>query len=226
MKFSIKDFFSKRDQIRSCLRIWSHLLEKSLMENFISCVVQFIQFWRGIFIWKFKQAYVRFLPIFVMLCIVTHWNATVLPFSTYIELMMMMMKMNFFCGMVDGRKAFSLPSSRNHCQRSSANLRYVASRFWTCAEPEFRGSWMKLCSSDNNSIFIVHRGFHRFMWWFQWLPLIYEISCAVLSPWTSFLRTEKDYIIDLGKGLRLFIEEPSTSLYIFIIIRMSVRHFS
>ena len=35
MKFSIKDFFRKRDQIRSFLRIWSHLLKKSLMENFI-----------------------------------------------------------------------------------------------------------------------------------------------------------------------------------------------
>ena len=30
-----KDFFSKRDQIRRKLRIWSHLLKKSLMENFI-----------------------------------------------------------------------------------------------------------------------------------------------------------------------------------------------
>ena len=39
MKFSIKDFFSKRDQIRSKLRIWSHLLEKSLMEAFIFCAV-------------------------------------------------------------------------------------------------------------------------------------------------------------------------------------------
>ena len=35
MKFSIKDFFSKCDQISSFLRIWSHLLKKSLMENFI-----------------------------------------------------------------------------------------------------------------------------------------------------------------------------------------------
>ena len=39
MKFSIKNFFSKRDQIGSKLRIWSHLLKKSLMENFIFCVV-------------------------------------------------------------------------------------------------------------------------------------------------------------------------------------------
>ena len=35
MKFSIKDFFSKCDQVRSFLRIWSHLLKKSLMETFI-----------------------------------------------------------------------------------------------------------------------------------------------------------------------------------------------
>ena len=39
MKFSIKDFFSKCDQIRWYLQIWSHLLKKSLMENFIFCVV-------------------------------------------------------------------------------------------------------------------------------------------------------------------------------------------
>ena len=39
MKLSIKDCFSKCDQIRSFLRIWSHLLQKSLMENFIFCAV-------------------------------------------------------------------------------------------------------------------------------------------------------------------------------------------
>ena len=35
MKFPIKDFFSKCDQIRRKLRIWPHLLEKSSMENII-----------------------------------------------------------------------------------------------------------------------------------------------------------------------------------------------
>ena len=35
MKFSIKDFFSKSDQIPRKLRIWSHLLKKSLMENLL-----------------------------------------------------------------------------------------------------------------------------------------------------------------------------------------------
>ena len=39
MKFSIKDFFPKCDQIRRKLWIWSHLLKKSLMENFIFCAV-------------------------------------------------------------------------------------------------------------------------------------------------------------------------------------------
>ena len=39
IKFSIKAFFSKCDQIRSFLRIWSDLLKKSLMENLIFCAV-------------------------------------------------------------------------------------------------------------------------------------------------------------------------------------------
>ena len=39
MKFSVKDFFSKCDQIGSFLRIWSHLLKKSLTENFFFCAV-------------------------------------------------------------------------------------------------------------------------------------------------------------------------------------------
>ena len=38
IKFSVKDFFSKCDQICRKLRIWSHLLKKSLMEN-IFCAI-------------------------------------------------------------------------------------------------------------------------------------------------------------------------------------------
>ena len=37
IKFSIKEFFSKYDHIRSFLQIWSHLLKKSLMKNFTFC---------------------------------------------------------------------------------------------------------------------------------------------------------------------------------------------
>ena len=35
MKFSIKDFFNKCDQIHIFLWIWPNLLKKSLIENFI-----------------------------------------------------------------------------------------------------------------------------------------------------------------------------------------------
>ena len=52
MKFSIKDFFSKREQIRSFLRIWSHLLKKFLMKNFVFC------------------------EVYVCYCVVTMWNLT------------------------------------------------------------------------------------------------------------------------------------------------------
>ena len=41
MKFSTKDFFSTCNQIRSLLRLWSHLVKKFLMENFIFCAVYF-----------------------------------------------------------------------------------------------------------------------------------------------------------------------------------------
>ena len=39
MMFSIKDFSRKCDQFPRKLQIWSHLLEKSLTENFNCCVV-------------------------------------------------------------------------------------------------------------------------------------------------------------------------------------------
>ena len=39
IKFTINDFFSKSDQIRKKLRIWSHLRKKSLTENFFFCAV-------------------------------------------------------------------------------------------------------------------------------------------------------------------------------------------
>ena len=60
MKFSIKDFFSKYDQIRSFVRIFSQLLKKSLMENFIFCAV-----WMYFFIpWKLESSKTNFNKIF------------------------------------------------------------------------------------------------------------------------------------------------------------------
>ena len=43
LKFSIKNFFSKCDQMRRELRIWSYLLKKSLMQNIFYAVVTVIK---------------------------------------------------------------------------------------------------------------------------------------------------------------------------------------
>ena len=45
MKFSVKDIFSKCDQIAD-MQIWSHLLKKSLMENFSFFAVIKMRVWR------------------------------------------------------------------------------------------------------------------------------------------------------------------------------------
>ena len=65
MKFSIKDFFSKYDQIHSFLRIWSYLLEKSLMENLVFCAVSnkgitkdtLMQIWKSPNMFMFIEKY-------------------------------------------------------------------------------------------------------------------------------------------------------------------------
>ena len=43
IKFSIKDYFSKYDQIT----VWSHLQKKSLMENFNFCIVCLVSEQKG-----------------------------------------------------------------------------------------------------------------------------------------------------------------------------------
>ena len=46
MNFFVKNLFNKREHIRLKLRIYSHLLNKSLTENFIFCVLQVFNTWR------------------------------------------------------------------------------------------------------------------------------------------------------------------------------------
>ena len=59
--------------------------------------------------------------------------------------------MNYFWGMVDRQKTFSLISSRDHCQTSSpSRISNTPRRIWTCTEPEFKLCWMKLCGSYNH----------------------------------------------------------------------------
>ena len=70
MKFSIKNFFSKFDQIRrKLLRILSHFLKKSLTENFIFCTVDYLDplalkckfdFWVGILSFLIRKLFCFF----------------------------------------------------------------------------------------------------------------------------------------------------------------------
>ena len=62
MNFSIKGFFSQCDQICSFLRIWSHLLKKSLLENFIFCEVLVKDYLRK-FLEKIPQMFMESLLI-------------------------------------------------------------------------------------------------------------------------------------------------------------------
>ena len=92
-------------------------------------------------------------------------------------MMMMMMMMNCFCGMVDRRKAISLISSRDHCQRSSpSSISYkpragfetaqnLSSGFveWSCAvvitiTPQRQWG---ICILSNNEKFVYLRMFLR-----------------------------------------------------------------
>ena len=50
-----------------------------------------------------------------------------------------------------------------------ANLYYAVSRVWTCAEPEFRLSWIKLCSSDNHyRVSNNDSGIEQCSWWLKY----------------------------------------------------------
>ena len=59
IKFSIKNFFSKDDQIHSLLQLWSHLLKKSSIEKIIFGVVlysiKFSMFWQSLITGMFKK---------------------------------------------------------------------------------------------------------------------------------------------------------------------------
>ena len=66
MKFSIKDFFSKCDQIFSFLRVWSHLLKKYLIEkyNYTTIIVSFFRIILRLLIFKSWHYFSHFSRIF------------------------------------------------------------------------------------------------------------------------------------------------------------------
>ena len=74
------------------------------------------------------------------------------PQTMMMIMMMMMMMINCFCGMIDLRKAFSLISSRDYCQRSSpSRISDSPGAGFEPAQNHVQNlSWMKLCSIDNH----------------------------------------------------------------------------
>ena len=87
MKFSIKDFFSKHDQIRRFLRIWSHLQKKSLMENLIFCAVTLKHYLRCLSECFFiEQLFLLFLRTIILFwCSKVHSLRLILP-AKYLSL--------------------------------------------------------------------------------------------------------------------------------------------
>ena len=63
MKFFIKDFFSKCDQIRKKLWIWSHLLKKPLMGNFSFCAVCQTIHMHFVHLNHFTQCFISIFPL-------------------------------------------------------------------------------------------------------------------------------------------------------------------
>ena len=55
MKFSIKDFFCKCDQIPRKLQIWSHLMKNFWIKNFTFCAVDFVRI-----LWELDQKFFNF----------------------------------------------------------------------------------------------------------------------------------------------------------------------
>ena len=83
MKFSIKDFFSKCDQIRRKLRIRSHLLKKSLMENLIFCAVKKHPCYNGIIVFSSYRLMNKMLTLFVYIFVV-NWQFLEIASSEYV----------------------------------------------------------------------------------------------------------------------------------------------
>ena len=77
MKFSIMDFFSKCDEIRSFLRIWSHLLKKSIIENFIFWAVT------GINLKSQKKKEIKIILVILLWAVSGFWIAKEAPVESF-----------------------------------------------------------------------------------------------------------------------------------------------
>ena len=112
MKFSIKNFFSNCDQTRGDLRIWSQLLKKSLMENFIFCAVS-----QEKPLFTIKDFFIS--SFFLSSAYQDSTEKAFLNIYTNFSGNICDEELNCVYGIAERQKALSLISSREHCQRSS-----------------------------------------------------------------------------------------------------------
>ena len=84
-----------------------------------------------------------------------------------------------------------------------ANLRHAASRIWTCAEPEFSLSWMKLCSSDNHFKISRRKAAVR-----KWNLIKHGKSNYTNLLWQiSGIKNEDEYSLQCVKQLAAYMNE-------------------
>ena len=83
MKFSIKDFFSECDQIRSFLRIRSNFLKKSLMKNFYAVILEYMDWFTVRYVQSHIQNYIRHLDGAFCVTKWDGWQGCEYPFDAF-----------------------------------------------------------------------------------------------------------------------------------------------
>ena len=140
-KFSIKDFLSKCDQVHRKLWISSHLLKKSLMENFLYCsVILLIMPCR---LWLIQNKMVLFHDFFLRPKIPRHTHNThglKIPFSQ---------EKTYFCQIIDEFIKFQILFST-----VKLKLGHNVSQFIHRFKPEFQNVGLSLylvlyCTSNS-----------------------------------------------------------------------------
>ena len=116
--------------------------------------------------WRRQETYLEYMSKFFLLLLKL--------LISYVSKARSKFYLNYFCGMVDRRKAFTPYFQPRPLSEilTIANLRHAESKVWTHAESEFRLCWMKLCSSDNHyttapkyTLFIFIIFIYTLFWW-------------------------------------------------------------
>ena len=149
MKFFIKGFFSKCDQISSFLRIWSHLMKRSLIKNFIFCAMKVLMSITYL-LYKFPTNFLHFSIFILSGKMVNHCDFHVI-FSDIQDQLQKIGYITIFATIV--YKTFmKCRCILTHSKPSTRNL------FWHCP-----------------SVQVTYIPMHRIWWFFFWI-IIFHVS--------------------------------------------------